>query len=208
MAKASVATKTSSKKTAASNQNRQTFTKGSGIELSNLINHQNSSFQWFIEEGLGELLAEFDVIEDYTGEKLSLSFKSYHFEDPKTSDKEARDNNASYETSLKAVVELTNKVTGEVKEQEIYMGDYPWMTPRGTFVVNGAERVVVSQLVRSPGVFFSANRIGSQNYYGAKVIPGRGAWLEFETAANNALFVKIDRRRKVAVTTLLRALGM
>src|SRR5688572_33307747 len=121
---------------------------------------------------------------------------------------EARENNVSYEAPLKANVELTNKVTGEVKEQEIYLGDYPWMTKRGTFVINGAERVVVSQLIRSAGVFFTADPHGSNNLYGAKVIPGRGAWLEFETAASGALYVKIDRKRKIAVTTLLRALGM
>src|SRR6476620_7828625 len=123
------------------------------------------------------------------------------------SEQEARENNVSYEAPLKAVVELTNKVTGEVKEQEIYLGDYPWMTTRGTFVINGAERVVVSQLIRSSGVFFTADPHGSTSLYGAKVITGRGAWLEFETAANGAMYVKIDRKRKIPVTTLLRALG-
>jgi len=102
---------------------------------------------------------------------------------------------------------LTNKVTGEVKEQEIYLGDYPWMTDRGTFVINGTERVVVSQLIRSAGVFFTADKVVTRNYYGAKLIPGRGAWLEIETAANGAIYVKIDRRRKLPITTLLRALG-
>ncbi len=178
------------------------------IDLPNLVDHQNRSFQWFVEEGLGELLAEISPIDDYTGNKLSLSFKDYHFEDPKTTEAEARENNISYEAPLKANVILTNKVTGEVKEQEIYLGDFPWMTSRGTFVINGAERVVVSQLIRSAGVFFMADQSGGRNLYGAKVIPGRGAWLEFETAANGALFVKIDRKRKIAVTTLLRALGM
>ncbi len=178
------------------------------INLPNLVDHQNYSFQWFVEEGLGELLAEISPIEDYTGTKLSLSFKGYHFEDPKMTESEARENNVSFEAPLKATVELTNKVTGEVKEQEIYLGDYPWMTQRGTFVINGAERVVVSQLIRSAGVFFTADNHGTYNLYGAKVIPGRGAWLEFETAVNGALFVKIDRKRKIAVTTLLKALGM
>ncbi|HZM64376.1 MAG TPA: DNA-directed RNA polymerase subunit beta, partial [Candidatus Saccharimonadales bacterium] len=178
------------------------------IVLDNLVDHQNKSFLWFVEEGLGELLAEVSPIEDYTGTKLSLRFKDYHFEDPKMTEFEARENNVSYEAPLKANVELTNKVTGEVKEQEIYLGDYPWMTKRGTFVINGAERVVVSQLIRSSGVFFTAEQHGASNLYGAKVIPGRGAWLEFETAANGALYVKIDRKRKIAVTTLLRALGM
>ncbi|HSX08422.1 MAG TPA: DNA-directed RNA polymerase subunit beta [Candidatus Saccharimonadales bacterium] len=185
------------------------FTKhDDAIDLPNLVDHQNKSFQWFVEEGLGELLAEISPIDDYTGAKLTLRFKEYHFEEPKMSETEARENNISYEAPLKAIVELTNKVTGEVKEQEIYLGDFPSMTKRGTFVINGAERVVVSQLIRSAGVFFTSDRHGTANLYGAKVIPGRGAWLEFETAASGALYVKIDRKRKIAVTTLLRALGM
>ncbi len=188
---------------------RQYFTKTDDIlGFPNLVDHQNRSFQWFVEEGLGELLAEISPIDDYTGSKLTLRFKDYHFEDPKMTEAEARENNVSFEAPLKATVELTNKVTGEVKEQEIYLGDYPWMTSRGTFVINGAERVVVSQLIRSAGVFFTADAHGTSNLYGAKVIPGRGAWLEFETAASGALYVKIDRKRKIAVTTLLRALGM
>jgi DNA-directed RNA polymerase subunit beta len=178
------------------------------INLPNLVDHQNRSFQWFVDEGLGEILSEISPIDDYTGTKLSIRFKGYHFEEPKTTEEEARENNISYEAPLKAVAELTNKITGEVKEQEIYLGDYPWMTSRGTFVINGAERVVVSQLIRSAGAFFTAEQSGGVNYYGAKIIPGRGAWLEFETSAAGALFVKIDRKRKIPVTTLLRALGM
>lgn len=178
------------------------------INLPNLVDHQNRSFQWFVEEGLGELLSEVSPIDDYTGSKLSLTFKDYHFGDPKLTEAQARENNVSFDAPLMATVELTNKVTGEIKETEIYLGDYPWMTKRGTFVINGAERVVVSQLIRSAGVFFTADPHGSTNLYGAKVIPGRGAWLEFETAASGALFVKIDRKRKIAVTTLLRALGI
>jgi DNA-directed RNA polymerase subunit beta len=185
------------------------FTKDDdAVELPNLVDHQNRSFQWFVEEGLGELLSEISPIDDYTGTKLSLRFKDYRFETPKMTEAEARENNVSYDAPLKAVVELTNKVTGEVKEQEIYLGDYPWMTTRGTFVINGAERVVVSQLIRSAGVFFTSELSGTKNVYGAKVIPGRGAWLEFETAANGALYVKIDRKRKIPVTTLLKALGL
>ncbi|HLG90870.1 MAG TPA: DNA-directed RNA polymerase subunit beta [Candidatus Saccharimonadales bacterium] len=188
---------------------RQYFTKiDEVLDAPDLVSHQSSSFQWFIKEGLGELLEEVSPIEDYTGTKLSLSFKKYHFEEPKMNESEARENNVSYEAPLKAVVELTNKVTGEVKEQEIYLGDYPWMTSRGTFVINGAERVVVSQLIRSSGVFFTADPYGTANLYGAKVIPVRGAWLEFETSAGGALYVKIDRKRKIAVTTLLQALGL
>lgn len=178
------------------------------INLPNLVDHQNKSFQWFVEEGLGEILSEISPVDDYTGAKLSISFKEYHFEDPKMSETDARENNVSYEAPLKATVELTNKVTGEVKNQEIYLGDYPWMTTRGTFIINGAERVVVSQLIRSAGVFFTASQTAGTNLYGAKVIPGRGAWLEFETAASGALFVKIDRKRKMPITTLLRAFGI
>jgi DNA-directed RNA polymerase subunit beta len=178
------------------------------IDLPNLVNHQNQSFQWFVDEGLGELLAEISPIDDYTGSKLTLNFLSYRFDTPKMTEAEARENNISYEAPLKALVQLTNKVTGEVKQQEIYLGDYPWMTSRGTFVINGAERVVVSQLIRSSGVFFTAERHGSTQLYGAKVIPGRGAWLEFETASNGSIYVKIDRKRKIPITTLLQALGM
>lgn len=193
----------------ASPTKRTFFTKADDIlDMPNLVDHQNQSFDWFVKEGLGELLAEISPIDDYTGTKLSLSFKDYRFEDPKVSEQDARENNVSYEAPLKATVVLTNKITGEVKEQEIYLGDYPWMTKRGTFVINGAERVVVSQLIRSAGVFFTADAHGSRSLYGAKVIPGRGAWLEFETAANGAIYVKIDRKRKIAVTTLLKALRM
>src|ERR1044071_2488967 len=193
----------------ATNTGRVYYTQqDDAVALTDLVDHQNKSFQWFVEEGLGELLAEISPIDDYTGTKLSLVFKDYHFESPKMTEREARENNVSYEAPLKAKVELTNKVTGEVKEQEIYLGDYPWMTSRGTFVINGAERVVVSQLIRSAGVFFTSEAHGTSNLYGAKVIPGRGAWLEFETAANGALYVKIDRKRKIPVSTLLRALGV
>ncbi len=196
------------KSTLSAKKERTFFTdKKEILDLPDLVNHQNISWQWLVEEGLGELLAEVSPIDDYTGTKLSLAFKHYHFDKPKMSETEARENNVSYEAPLKAVVELTNKVTGEVKEQEIYLGDYPWMTERGTFVINGAERVVVSQLIRSAGVFFTADQSGTRRLYGAKVIPGRGAWLEFETASNGALYVKIDRKRKIPVTTLLKALG-
>ncbi|MBC7746550.1 DNA-directed RNA polymerase subunit beta [Pedobacter sp.] len=195
-------------KTTSTKEGRKYFTKDdTALELPNLITHQTDSWKEFVETGLGEIFAEINPINDYTEQKLELRFKDYHFEDPKMSESDARDNNVSFEAPLKAVVELTNKVTGEVKEQEIYLGDYPWMTERGTFVINGAERVVVSQLIRSAGIFFTADHVNGRNQYGAKLIPGRGAWLEFETAANGAIYVKIDRRRKIAVTTLLRALG-
>ncbi|MGK2896171.1 MAG: DNA-directed RNA polymerase subunit beta [Candidatus Saccharimonadales bacterium] len=184
------------------------FTKDdTALELPNLIAHQRDSWREFVDTGLSEIFAELNPIEDYTGQKLELRFGKYEFKDPKTSEMYAKENNVTFDAPLHATVELTNKVTGEVKEQEIYLGDYPWMTDRGTFVINGTERVVVSQLIRSAGVFFTADQVAGRNFYGAKIIPGRGAWLEFETASNGSIYVKIDRRRKLPVTTLLRALG-
>jgi DNA-directed RNA polymerase subunit beta len=177
------------------------------LPLPNLIAHQKDSWREFVETGLSEIFTELNPIEDYTGQKLELRFKEYHFQDPKVSEQETKENNLTFDAPLHVNVELTNKVTGEVKEQEIYLGDYPWMTDRGTFIINGTERVVVSQLIRSAGVFFTADNVAGRNVYGAKLIPGRGAWLEFETAPGGAIYVKIDRRRKLPVTTLLRALG-
>lgn len=177
------------------------------LQVPSLLSHQKESWKDMIETGLSEIFAELNPIEDYTGQKLALRFKDYKFQEPKNDEKFAKENNLTFDAPLLINVELTNKVTGEVKEQEIYLGDYPWMTDRATFVINGTERVVVSQLIRSAGVFFTAERGVSRNLYSAKLIPGRGAWLEFETAANGAIYVKIDRRRKIAVTTLLRALG-
>ncbi|MFZ2560024.1 MAG: DNA-directed RNA polymerase subunit beta [Candidatus Nanoperiomorbaceae bacterium] len=177
------------------------------LELPNMIEHLTNSWQDFVQNGMGEIFAELNPIEDYTNQKLSLRFGEYHFGEPKIGDDQAMKDNVSFEAPLYVKTELTNKTTGEVKTSELFMGDYPWMTKRGTFVINGSERVVVSQLIRSNGVFFTAENNGAKNLYGAKLIPGRGSWLEFETAANGAIYVKIDRRRKVAVTTLLRALG-
>ena len=194
--------------TKGTNKKRVFFTSDdTALPLPNLIQHQRESWKEFVETGLGEIFAELNPIDDYTGQKLALRFGKYAFQDPKTTEAYAKENNVTFDAPLHAVVELTNKVTGEVKEQEIYLGDYPWMTDRGTFIINGTERVVVSQLIRSAGVFFTADRAATRNNYGAKLIPGRGAWLEFETAANGAIYVKIDRRRKLPVTTLFRALG-
>lgn len=181
--------------------------KDDNLEIPNLISHQINSWQDFVKVGLGEIFSEVNPIEDYTGQKLSLTFKDYHFDDPKITDQEAKDNSVTYEASLLANVELVNKVSGEVKEQEVYLGDYPWMTERGSFIINGTERVVVSQLIRSAGVFFTATESNDQKYFGAKVIPGRGAWLEFETTTSGAIYVKIDRRRKLPITGFLRAMG-
>ena len=183
------------------------FTDGDHLEIPDLTAHQKDSWEEFIKSGLREVFTELNPIDDYTGQKLSLRFKDYEFKAPKRTVEEAKYNLETYEAPLHVKAELTNKVTGEIKEQNIYFGDYPWMTERGTFIINGTERVVVSQLIRSAGVFFTADTVAGRNYYGAKMIPGRGAWLEFETAPNGTIYVKIDRRRKLPVTTLLRALG-
>lgn len=179
------------------------------LETPDLIAHQKESWKDFVDNGLSEIFEEINPIDDYTGQKLSLRFKSYEFQAPKTTKDFAKENNLTFEAPLHVQVELTNKVTGEVKEQEIYLGDYPWMTNQGTFIINGTERVIVSQLIRSEGVYFNAET-GSdgKKYYGAKLIPVRGAWLEFETdPKTGVIYVKIDRRRKLPVTTFLRALG-
>ena len=185
------------------------FTEGDqALPIPDLTAHQKDSWADFVENGLREVFEELNPIDDYTGQKLSLRFKDYYFKDPKETEQEAKYNLATYEAPLHVLVELENKTTGEKKEQDIYFGDYPWMTERATFIINGTERVIVSQLIRSAGVFFNAETIGLRRYYGAKVIPGRGAWLEFETATNGSIYIKIDRRRKMPITTFLRALGL
>ena len=196
------------KPTNTANSGRISFTEGDQVlPIPNLTEHQTRSWDEFVKYGLQEVFNELNPIDDYTGQKMSLRFKDYYFKEPIEDDRFAKENLTSYEAPLHVNVELTNKVTGEVKEQDIYFGDYPWMTDRASFIINGTERVIVSQLIRSAGVFFSAETVGGHNYYGAKVIPGRGAWLEFETDTKGVIYVKIDRRKKVPVTTLLRALG-
>ena len=196
-------------KEAAKNESRVFFTEGDqALPIPDLIAHQKDSWEDFVKNGLREVFSELNPIDDYTGQKISLRFKDYEFRAPKQNEHDAKINLMTYEAPLHVKVELENKVKGTKKEQDIFFGDYPWMTDRATFVINGTERVVVSQLIRSAGVFFTADNIGGKNYYGAKVIPGRGAWLEFETSTSGAIYVKIDRRRKIPVTTLLRALGL
>lgn len=185
------------------------FTEGDqALPIPDLTAHQKDSWEDFVKSGLREVFNELNPIDDYTGQKLSLRFKDYYFKAPAEDEKTAKYNLSTYAAPLHVIVELTNKVTGEVKEQDIYFGDYPWMTDRATFIINGTERVVVSQLIRSAGVFFTADEHNGKRYYGAKVIPGRGAWLEFETTPGGCVYVKIDRRRKIPVTTFLRALGI
>ena len=161
-----------------------------------------------MEKGLKEIFDEISPIPDHTGKEFALSFASYRFDEPKYDEPTARYKEATYEAPLRVTVKLENKRTGVAQSQEIYFGDFPIMTSRGTFIVNGVERVVVSQLVRSSGVSFSATPWHGKQLFGAKIIPTRGAWLEFETAADGEIAVKIDRRRKVPVTDMLRIFGM
>lgn len=176
------------------------------FSLPNLLEIQLNSFRWFMDEGIRELLEEVSPITDFSGKKIELHILEHSFDVPKYTPFEAKQKNINYEIPLKAHVQLINKETGEIKEQDVYFGAVPLMTERGVFIVNGIERVVVNQIVRSPGVFFSENANAS-GYYNAKIIPKRGAWLEIETDKKGVIFVKIDRKRKVPVTSLLRAFG-
>lgn len=179
------------------------------LPLPDLLILQKESWKNFWERDLKELFEEISPIRDYTKKELELWFLDYELGQPNyKSDLEARRNNDSYEAPLRVKTRLINLKTKEIKEQDVFLGDFPLMTERGTFIINGVERVVISQLIRSPGVFFTSQRIGEKNYFGAKIIPNRGAWLEFETEINGAIMVKIDRRRKVAATTLLKAFGI
>lgn len=177
------------------------------LALPNLTEVQTDSFKWFLREGLAELFEEVSPIDDYTSKLVSISFKDYWLGDPKYSEKLSKEKKVTYEAPLKANVEVHIKETNKKKIQEVFLGDMPVMTDRGTFIINGVERVVVSQLVRSPGVYFTAEEGNSGSLFGAKVIPGRGAWLELETASGDAIYAKIDRKRKIPITTLLRAFG-
>lgn len=189
--------------------NRKYFTQSmNAIPLLDLIEIQKESYLWFFKKGLKELFEEISPIRDFSGRDLELYFLDYRLEDPKFDEVYARERNTTYEAPLRVKTKLKNTRTGESKEQEIYLGDFPLMTDKGTFIINGVERVVVSQLVRSAGAFFTSQNYLGRNYYGAKIIPNRGAWLEIETdPKKKVLYVSIDRKRKVAVTSLLRAFG-
>ncbi len=178
------------------------------LEMPNLIEVQKKSFRWFLEEGLNEVLHDISPIVDYSG-NLSMDFVSYSLDpNPKYSVEECKERDATYEAPLRMQVRLTNKETGEIKSSEIFMGCFPLMTDNGTFVINGAERVIVSQIIRSPGIYYgSAMDIKGKRSYTATVIPYRGAWLEYETDAADVFYVKIDKNRKIPVTVLIRALG-
>src|SRR3954467_3965783 len=203
-------------------QNRQGFAKIAEVQpIPDLITIQRQSFRWFKDEGLRELFAEISPILDFTSKNMELELAvqgpngepGYSFGEPKLSEEECRDRDSTFAAPLRVRMRLTIKsgeAAGEIKEQEIFMGDFPMMTANGTFVINGAERVVVSQLVRSPGVYFTLDEDASSGRLMCmgKLIPSRGAWLEFETSNKDVVSVKVDRKRKIPITTLLRAIGI
>ena len=177
------------------------------MEVPDLIEVQKDSYKWFFDTGLKELFDEVGFISDFGDRGIELSFVDYHLDEPKFDERTSKEKNITYEAPLRVKAQIKFK-DGKKQAQEIYLGDMPIMTDRGTFIINGIERVVVSQIIRSAGVFFTSNQIRGKRFYGAKIIPNRGAWLEIETDMNNVLWVKIDRKRKVAVTSLLRAFGL
>ena len=179
------------------------------MDMPNLIEIQKSSYNWFIETGLREAFKEMSEITDYTG-NLVLSFIDYRFDEkPKYTVRECKERDVTYNAPLRVTIRLQNKNTGTIKESEVYMGDFPIMTESGTFVINGAERVIVSQLVRSPGVYFDMthDKTGKE-LYTSTVNPNRGAWLEYETDVNDLFYVKIDKNKKLLISTFVRALGL
>ena len=188
---------------------RMSFSKINEVmEMPNLIEVQKDSYQWFLDKGLKEVFRDIDEITDYSG-NLSLVFVDYRMDDkPKYTVKECKERDATYAAPLRVTARLINKETGEVKENEVYMGDFPQMTESGTFVINGAERVIISQLVRSPGVYYDMSRDKTgKKLFATTVIPNRGAWLEYETDQNDVFYVRIDKTRKICITTFVRALG-
>lgn len=187
---------------------RKVFTKlRDAVPLPDLIEAQKNSYKWFLEQGLSELFEEISPIKDFIGRDFELNFKEYYLDEPKFDEISSKEKNLSYESPLRVKVELVNRKTEKKIEQEVYLGDFPLMTDRGTFIINGIERAVVSQLIRSAGIFFTSDRHGDHRTYGAKIIPNRGSWLEFDTDLNDVIWVKIDRKRKIAATSLLRILG-
>lgn len=204
----SVATKVATKLEPLNKQVRNFFgRKHETNNLPNLIEVQLNSYKWFFERGIKELLSEINPIRDFTGKNLELSFNDYYLDKPKHDEVTARERNMTYEAPLYVTAKLVNKLTGKTKSQDVYFGDFPIMTPRGTFIINGVERVVVSQIIKSSGVFFSSEINKGKLLYGAKIIPGRGAWLEIDTDAAGVMGVKIDRKRRIPLTALLRVFG-
>ncbi len=177
------------------------------VELPNLVYPQIESFEWLIKEGIAEVIKEFSPLSDYSGKKFDLEFSSFEIGEPKCDEFHAKENMLTYDAPMRAKVKLKNKTLGTEKEQEIFLADFPMMTDHGTFIINGVERVVVAQLARSFGVFFGQQVLKGSPYFTAKVIPSRGAWVEFESEPDNVVYVKIDRKRKFPVTSLLRVMG-
>lgn len=175
--------------------------------LPNLVEAQLVSYKWLLEKGLKEVFAEFSSIKDYSDKKFELDFTGFQLEKPKHDEFFAKENKMNYEAPLKVMVRLKNKILGSVKEQEIFMADFPLMTDHGTFIINGIERLIVPQLARSFGVFFTVQELKGKNYFGAKIIPARGAWIEIESDSDGAVYVRIDRKRKFPVSSLLRVFG-
>ena len=179
----------------------------SRVELPNLVEPQLTAFAWLIEEGIRDVLKEFSPIKDYGEKKFELHIVKYELGEPQFDEYYAKENKLTYEAPIRATVKLVNKTLGQEKEQEIFLADFPMMTDHGTFIINGVERVIVPQLARSSGVFFTSQIIKGGTYFGAKIIPSRGAWIEIESEADGAIYVKIDRKRKFPVTSLVRVLG-
>ena len=191
------------------NTERRTFSSIKNVvDIPYLIEVQKKSYQNFIEEGIREVFKDYSPINDFAG-RMKIEFLDYSLDgEPKYSVKECKDRDATYAVPLKVKARLTNNDTGEVIDQEVFMGDFPLMTESGSFIINGAERVIVSQLVRSPGVYGQETKDKNGiSRYGTQVIPNRGAWLEFEQDSNDIAWVKVDRQRRITTTTLLRALG-
>ena len=189
-------------------QTRKSFTPRKLVfPIPDLIEVQKNSYQWFMEQGLGELFEEVSPIRDFIGRDFELYFGKYYLDEPKFDEVTSKQKNLSYEAPLRVVAKLVNRKLDKKIEQEVYLGDFPLMTDRGTFIINGIERAIVSQLIRSAGIFFTSEVYGERRYYGAKIIPNRGSWLELETDINNVIWVKIDRKRKISVTSLFRIFG-
>lgn len=177
-------------------------------KVPDLVELQTTSFRWLVKDGLEDLFKEFSPITDYSGKKFELEFSGFAIDEPKYDEHYAKNNKLTYDAPLRIRVKLSNKTLNREKEQEIFLADFPLMTEHGTFIINGNERVIVPQLARSFGVFFTANEIRGVKNFGAKIIPSRGAWIEIETETDGAIYARIDRKKKLPITQLLRVLAL
>ncbi|MEL6803276.1 MAG: DNA-directed RNA polymerase subunit beta, partial [Bacteroidota bacterium] len=178
------------------------------VELPNLIEPQIDSYKWFFEQGIKEVFKEFSPIHDYSEKKFELEIKKYEMGAPKCTPEQAKENKLTYDAPLRATIALKNKTFDGVKDQEIFLADIPVMTEHGTFIINGVERVIVPQLARSYGIFFTAQEHKGRTVFGAKIIPARGAWVEIESESDGVIYVKIDRKKKFPISSLLRVMGV